>query len=96
MYACPFNVDDLTARSGCNQEIPKEMLQCVDMLPIVTAEQHGSHIPTGVINIQFYGYAIYLLVLIKFLYFALEDYFISKTMTVFVGNSVYSHGRGKI
>jgi hypothetical protein len=68
---------------GCIQEIPKEMLQCVDILSIVTAEQHGSHIPTGMIKVHFYGYGMYLLVLIKFLYSALEHYFISKTIKCF-------------
>lgn len=67
----------------CIQEIPKEMLQCVDIPPIMTAEQHGSHIPTGMINIHFYGYGMYLLVLIKFLCFALEHYFISQTIKCF-------------
>jgi hypothetical protein len=56
---------------GCIQEILKVMLQCVDILPMVTAEQYGSHIPTGMIKVHFYGYGMYLLVLIKFFYFAL-------------------------
>lgn len=78
MFACP-----LSQGQGCIQEIPKEMLQCVDILPIVTAEQYGSHIPTGMINVHFYGYGMYLLVPIEFLYFALEHYFISKTIKCF-------------
>jgi hypothetical protein len=66
------------------------MLQRVDILPIVTAEQHGSHIPTGIINLHFYEHGMYPLVLIKFLYSALEHYFISKTIMCF-WVTVYIH-----
>jgi len=48
----------------------------------VTEEQHGSHIATGMINAHFYGYAMYLSVLITFFYFALK-HFISKTIKCF-------------
>ena len=61
----------------------KKWCNVFDILPIVTEEKHGSHIATGMINVHFYGYGMYLSVLITFFYFAFEHYFISKTVKCF-------------